>query len=34
MSVKMIRDFGERMGAQTEKTEAMLNKELEDIKNS
>jgi len=34
MSVKMIQDFGERMGAQTEKIEEMLNKELEDIKNS
>ena len=33
MSVKMIQDFGERMGAQT-KIDEMLNKELEDTKNS
>ena len=31
--VKMIRDLGKRMEAQTEKIHEMFNKELEDLKN-
>ena len=33
MIVKMIKDLGKRMEMQTEKTQEMFNKELEDLKN-
>ena len=33
MIVKMIQDLGEKMEAQTEKLQEMLNKGLEDLKN-
>ena len=34
MVVKMIQDLRKRMEAQTEKTQEMFNKELEEIKNN